>query len=347
MEPQQAPQAPVPPATPPRGRRRLAIAIAVCCWLYLVALLGLWILLRDADLWWPATLFMFSPRWVLTLPLVLLLPAAVLWRRWALVPLGPAIVLVFGPVTGFCIPWRSAWGRAPEGIHLRLLTCNMHNSHTGPEALDRLMTEVHPDLVAVQEWGGWNRSQILAGDGWYIHHKPGLFLASRFPIRQADDLGRRSMGGHGLVMRYELDTPGGMVTLFNLHLASPRDALAGVIHDREKGAAALEAASALRWEQSERVAGEAATVAGPLLLAGDFNTPPESAIFSRVWAPYTDAFGATGSGWGYTFLGGKVAVRIDHILAGPDWHCDRCWVGPNVGSPHRPVIADLTLKASR
>jgi vancomycin resistance protein VanJ len=34
-------------------------------------------------------------------------------------------------------------------------------------------------------------------------------------------------------------------------------------------------------------------------------------------------------------------VRIDHILAGPGWYCARCWVGPDVGSPHRPVLADL------
>ena len=105
----------------------------------------------------------------------------------------------------------------------------------------------------------------------------------------------------------------------------------------------LEANNELRWKQSEYLgAGEAAAVAGPVLLAGDFNTPPESAIFRRLWTPYTDAFGAAGWGWGYTFIGGRTRVRIDHILAGPGWYCERCWVGPDVGSPHRPVITDLT-----
>ena len=37
----------------------------------------------------------------------------------------------------------------------------------------------------------------------------------------------------------------------------------------------------------------------------------------------------------------KTTVRIDHVLAGKGWNCVRCWVGPNVGSPHRPVLADL------
>jgi endonuclease/exonuclease/phosphatase (EEP) superfamily protein YafD len=39
----------------------------------------------------------------------------------------------------------------------------------------------------------------------------------------------------------------------------------------------------------------------------------------------------------------KTGVRIDHILAGHGWRCRRCWVGPNIGSAHRPVIADLYL----
>jgi endonuclease/exonuclease/phosphatase (EEP) superfamily protein YafD len=82
-----------------------------------------------------------------------------------------------------------------------------------------------------------------------------------------------------------------------------------------------------------------------VLLAGDFNTPPESALFSQLWGGYTDAFSTAGWGWGYTFRSWKTTVRIDHILAGPGWSCERCWVGPYVGSPHRPVLADLTYSA--
>jgi vancomycin resistance protein VanJ len=74
---------------------------------------------------------------------------------------------------------------------------------------------------------------------------------------------------------------------------------------------------------------------------GDFNTPPESRIFPQVWGGYTDAFSAAGWGWGYTFIGARTTVRIDHILAGRGWRVTDCRVGPNVGSPHRPVIAGL------
>ena len=36
-------------------------------------------------------------------------------------------------------------------------------------------------------------------------------------------------------------------------------------------------------------------------------------------------------------------VRIDHVLTGDGWRCRRCWVGPDVGSDHLPLLADLSL----
>jgi vancomycin resistance protein VanJ len=131
------------------------------------------------------------------------------------------------------------------------------------------------------------------------------------------------------------------VTFISVHLASPRHGIYEVIHDRARGPADIQASSDRRWEQSEFLAHEAAEVSGPKLLAGDFNTPPESAIYRGLWEPYTDAFTAAGWGWGYTFYGGRTTVRIDHIFAGRGWHCVHCWVGPDIGSPHRPVLADL------
>jgi endonuclease/exonuclease/phosphatase (EEP) superfamily protein YafD len=77
------------------------------------------------------------------------------------------------------------------------------------------------------------------------------------------------------------------------------------------------------------------------MIVGDFNTPPESTIFPHVWEDYRDAFSAAGWAYGYTFFGSGTMVRIDHILAGKGWSCSACRVGSHVGSPHRPVIADL------
>jgi endonuclease/exonuclease/phosphatase (EEP) superfamily protein YafD len=301
-----------------------------------------WALLRAADQWWPATLLMFGPRWVLALPLALLLPAAAVWRRRSLGPLLLGFLLIVGPVMGFNVPWQRLTSASLEGPRLRVLTCNMHYQAGDPGPLDRLLTETRPDVIALQEWRSLGRASMLDEGGWHVHRAQGLFLGSRYSILRATAVGDDSMGETGLAMRYELETPTGVVTLFSLHLASPRGGLEDAVHDRGRAAAALGAGSVRRAEQSEYLAREAATVTGPVLLAGDFNTPPESILFRRVWGDYTDAFSAAGWGWGYTFLSRRAAVRIDHVLVGPGWRCERCWAGPDIGSPHRPVLADLT-----
>src|SRR5262249_22620187 len=108
----------------------------------------------------------------------------------------------------------------------------------------------------------------------------------------------------------------------------------------------LEAGSALRRRQSETLARQADRVTGPGLRAGGFNTPPQSALFRRGWGRDPHAFGAGGRGGGYTFFAGPQAGRVGHGPVGPGWPCERCWVGPDVGSPHRPVLADLTWPAA-
>jgi hypothetical protein len=169
-----------------------------------------------------------------------------------------------------------------------------------------------------------------------------LLLVSRYPIRREIVLGHnRKADEHASVAQYELETPVGLVHVFSLHTASLREGINDAIHENGRGPIEVQANSEKRRQQLDYIAGHAAECQGPVLIAGDFNTPPESAIFRETWRGYADAFGAAGWGWGYTFFGGRTRVRIDHVLAGKGWTCTDCRVGPPVGSPHRPVIADL------
>lgn len=325
----------------PRWRRRAARSVAVFSWFYLVLCLGLWALLQAGDIWWLATLLMFSPRWLLLLPLAPLLLAAVLWRRRTLGVLLIVLVLIAGPIMDFSVPWRRLRFDTPEGPRLRVLTCNMHYQQPVPAVLDRLLAESRPDIVAVQEWDSSEQAAFFPQEEWDTHREQGLFLACRGPIRKATRLGHDSMHAKGSVMRYELQTSAGIVTFFSLHLASPRQGLYEVIHEPRLGIKDLQAGSVMRGEQFENLSREVEDVTGPLLLAGDFNTPTESSLFRDVWGRYTDAFTSGGWGWGYTFIGSRTTVRIDHILAGPGWRCEHSWVAPALGPPHRPVLADL------
>lgn len=310
-------------------------------WVTLGSTISVWAALQVGDLWVPATVLMFGPRWLLLVPSVILLLAAVTLRRRSLRVIVPTLLVAAGPVMGFSIPWSRRGDEPPALVRVRVLTCNMHYSKVDPGPLDRLIDSTAPDVVAIQEWRDSARSAMLAKPGWHSHRIPGLFLASRYPVRRAEQLGLHSADERGSVMRYELELPAGPMTVFSLHFASPREGLGIVASGSAAGWNEVSANSRLRWAQSEHVAAEAGQVAGPVILVGDFNTPTESVIFREVWAGYEDAFTSAGWGWGNTFLISRTAVRIDHILVGGGGRAIGCRVGPDVGSPHRPVLADV------
>jgi vancomycin resistance protein VanJ len=83
------------------------------------------------------------------------------------------------------------------------------------------------------------------------------------------------------------------------------------------------------------------TLDDPVLIVGDFNTPTASTLYRRHWNDFTNAFSAVGFGFGTTHISTTSSVRIDHILYGPGWRAQACWTGPVVGSPHRPLVADM------
>lgn len=337
-----------PPAAKLPAPRRLRRLVALLSWLYFLAVVGAWMLLYLADLWWPATFFLFAPRWALALPLAVLVPAALLRRRRSLIVLALSAAIIAGPLMGLCVPWGQLFSTSSEGFRLRVLTCNMHyRKNLNSLPLDDLVAGTSPDVVALQEWPEDNASAVLADRDWHVHRTSVLFLASRYPIVKTELLGRHSDSARGAVMRYDLQTPIGIVHFFSVHLASPRRELYETAHDAWRGPELVQASSDLRWEQSENLAHAAGEVTGPVVLAGDFNTPPESAIFRRLWDRYTDAFSAAGWGWGYTYLASRTTVRIDHVLAGPGWSCAHCRTCGDIGSPHRPVLADLVWRGSQ
>jgi endonuclease/exonuclease/phosphatase (EEP) superfamily protein YafD len=100
-----------------------------------------------------------------------------------------------------------------------------------------------------------------------------------------------------------------------------------------------------RGQESE-VGGQRSEITGrlPVIVAGDFNMTPESVIYRRRFGHLQNAFSTAGWGWGGTKFTRIHSVRIDHVLADDHWQIARCEVGPDVGSDHRPVVAELLFR---
>ena len=353
---------PPPPGLAPGGShrprwRRLTTACVALCWLYAGALAALWLLLFFcADRWPVATVAMFTPRWLWSLPLIALLPLAALLRRRAFVPpLALAAIVLLGPVMRLCVPWRRLLpgpGSSPQSLSVRVVTLNADLPDLRPEDLRQWVEQTRPDVLALQALAPRDRNKIFGPNplarGWHVRVDGELLLASRFPIsntRVYDDA-TFSGGDGGALAAYDLHTPSGVIHLFNVHIATPRYGLMAVVERGWSGRGEVQRNIGRRRKQSELTrqwVDEAARSGGRVIVLGDLNMPEDSAIYRRFWSDFSNAFTAGGFGFGSTHFTRRTAVRIDHVLAGPGWRVRRAWMGPYVGSAHRPVAADVEV----
>jgi vancomycin resistance protein VanJ len=332
-----------------RRRRRWTIAIQAGVWLYVLFVLIVWLLLRFAgERWWFATIMLFGPRWVYGVPLAVLIPLAAALRRRLLWPLAVAAIVVVWPIMGLCIPWGRAMG--PDGPALRVLTFNVAGQATTSDALYDLVETLQPDIVALEE--SCEAKSYKWPAGWQSLQRGELLVASRYAIHEIPEMDNPYPGYallHGVLLQCVISTPARDVDFCCIHLPSPRSGIATVL-DRSTGVApsrsrAIDEATRKRREQTEAVARWVEVKSASVILAGDLNMPMDGSIYRHAWGRYRNAFSISGFGVGNTIRAGahgwQYGARIDHVLTGPRWWPRRCWVGPDVGSDHLPLIADL------
>jgi len=333
-----------------RGWRRWTEwLLAGSVWLYLAVLLGTWLLMRLAgDRWWLATLVLFGPRWLAAAPLVVLVPAAAVVRRRLVWVLLPAAFLAAGPIMGLCVPW----GRlAPAGgPSIRVLSCNVKGHCKDNAALDALIREEKPDIVALQ--GCWKEVRVEWPSGWQVCQRGEIAIASRYPLEDP-----QSISGNHPPHRWPrvnllhaiVHAPCGSISFVAVHFPSPHNGISEVL-DRStviqpSRRARVTSEIAVRHQASEAASQWVNSLSQPVVLAGDFNMPTESAIYRQYWSGFRNAFSSCGLGFGYTEWPMTrfrlVGIRIDHVLTGRQWQPLRCWVGRDIGSDHLPLIADL------
>jgi len=357
------------------SQRRIGGLVEAGALLTLAAAVTTWLLLpRYGDQWWPATLVLFGPRWALALPLLLLVPAALVVRRRALVPLAAAGVIVAGPVMGFRVPLGSLLALLAEPEerpgHLRVATFNAGGKELNLDGLTGFWAAIRPDVLAIQECRGSKEQLAQVFPRASVEAALGMCVISRHRIEATESRDRQDVwerGGSGAIVRYTIAlspsegregregaaSPGSgsasasvagapaRVSLVNLHLETVREGLSAVLHRAWRGAGEHDENIALRdWES--RLAREWVDGAPhPAVIVGDLNMPVDSALYRRHWAGFENAFSEAGLGFGYTKSTSWFGIRIDHVLLGQGWQTERAWVGPDLGSDHRPMIADL------
>jgi endonuclease/exonuclease/phosphatase (EEP) superfamily protein YafD len=215
---------------------------------------------------------------------------------------------------------------------IRLVTFNMQFGNAAAAA--RLLLTEDPDIVVLQEVGTGQAATLRARLGARYPHAhvcrvrdncAAAILAKR-PWTAAGQHSWTGTSPETLWVQFD-DVEYGRLKVVGVHLALP-----------------------FRPErQSNHVARLIALrsgVAGPLIIAGDFNMTPWSYRLQRLLA-------ATGLRRHATFLvswptDGQFrlptpAFLIDHVLTTPDIKSVAIRIGPELGSDHLPVIAVLRL----
>jgi endonuclease/exonuclease/phosphatase (EEP) superfamily protein YafD len=228
-----------------------------------------------------------------------------------------------------------------QASSLRILTFNTHFVATDAVKLKALIDQTKPDLIALQEWFPQNREILFSDPSWHTVELNEAIVASRYPIRSEGFPLGEADSASGVTYRYVVYLPDRQLTFYSVHLSSPHSAIRHVLHRYPPGVTQLTQNSTERLREAAFLNQNSND---DTILAGDFNLPRDSTIFRSELSDFTDAFTVAGLGYGWSYYSQWTAVRIDHILMGQNWRCESCWIGPDIGSPHRPVIADLVRR---
>ena len=79
----------------------------------------------------------------------------------------------------------------------------------------------------------------------------------------------------------------------------------------------------------------------PVIISGDLNATSDHWAYRRLARGRTDAFRRVGTGWGGTYHATLPLIRIDYVIAGPEWEFVDAYVPDVRLSDHRPVVARL------
>jgi endonuclease/exonuclease/phosphatase (EEP) superfamily protein YafD len=294
------------------------------------------------------TLAMFAPRHLTPLPWLPVIALA-LFASWQLALLGVAglLVTLFG-VSGFVLP-RPAGDAEPA---LRVVTYNTDGRRDiGP----RLAADVpawNADVIAMIDCTRPAAEAVANIPGYTLTIAPFACILTRhrvvrhvfMPPAVGQRLQQVGASRGGRVHRVDLDVRGEEVSVYVVHLETPRSALWAA---RNFDLSKLAFNADLRSADSNLASTVVDRRSPNLLVLGDFNLTVESAIYRRDWGDLTNAFSSTGGGFGHTMFAGRHRIRIDHVLAGPAWRPIRTQVMSGYSSEHQPVVVELVRNGGR
>lgn len=295
--------------------------------------------------WWLTTWAVYLPQALFLIPSLGLAVVALLLRRWRMLTGQVAVALV-----GVGLLFSGAY-RLPRPARrgdLRVMTWNVEGLEGNPEGMLALVREQAPDVLLLQEVSlahgpdpvPWLRHRL---PGWHCVHGADVAIFSPHWLGQArrfamepTDLGR-------IALQVPAQVGGKPVELVTVHFNT------GPVRPAHEHAwnhprRNMEQAAALRKAQADQLVRIVGDADRPLVVGGDFNSPPDSYACRRMSEELRSAFAAAGSGFGWSLPSYQPLLRIDHLFASDDLDVLDCRVLPTRASDHCPLVADFAWR---
>jgi len=326
---------PPPPGTGPKPRQQASRWWSIA-WLttFLAAIVG-GVNLVVVDLTWPLLVANMALPWIAAASIVSVV-AAFIGRQGVLILFAiPAAIAATWPVGVEIWPRDPAYG---EGTPLRVLTANLYLDNIDHEGAVAAILAADADVLCLQEvTHAWARSLDEKGVTEAYPHRHiepedspfGIALLSRMPMTEVEPYELAYL----TQLRAILDVEGTQLELHCVHLMPPLMPALYVRHER--GGADLVARLSERGEE-----------AGPIALAGDFNSTPYNALHRALDAELDDAWDVAGDGFGHTApatLSLIPPMRVDHVYAGGGVRILDADLLPGNGSDHHPLLVYLAV----
>jgi len=269
------------------------------------------------------------------------------------------------------LSFGGAFKPGAEKNTLNLMTFNAHEfkgigkQRFNQQTFTDLIRTQKPDVLCFQEFpldaGSAKRyADLLSESGGlrYSYQEKGGTLAifSRYPIGRigANYFTNRANG----YLFADLDIEGKSIRVFNLHLQTnaistitekidPADVK---LQDRETWQTfggvlrRYKRSSQTRARQAIAIAEAIKKSPFPVLVCGDFNDVPMSFSTHTIAEGLQDAFKIKGSGRGVTYAGNIPGLRIDYIMAAPDFEVLDFQTLKMGLSDHYPLVARVAPK---
>lgn len=295
-----------------------------------------------AERTWLTTLLTYMPQQPFLVPAAVLLLVALCKRRWRLALInGLAVLFCLFVLVGFSIPKPILFAR---GYPVRVMTLNLHHLSAGTDAAIALIEREKPDILCLQEV---NRSHTDPVEriarrlpGWNVARDSDVAILSRLPIRTLSVYPVPNTQRTMLMTIH--DVQGKRFAVLNVHLSSTSRAESQRKPDGPRRVY-LRLSAAIRKQQVQQIMDIAKGTSYPLIVAGDFNTPPRGLLYRQLRSRFTDAFARAGWGTGYTFPSRLPVMRIDYVFADKGFAVMKCRRSALKASDHYSVVAEVMV----